>query len=197
MTRLGAVIMISTAVMVVPSSVGPASEAPTSMPSRAPTTIVTDRAAPMERATCWSAPVDAAVADPFRAPGCRWCPGNRGIEYATSAGDAVRSVASGRVAFDGPVAGRRYLSIDLAVSGGLLRVTYGGLDPTAEHFAVGQTIERDQILGSATGPVHLGVRWNGEYVDPAAFIDAPARRARLVPVEGTPGRAADGRAACR
>ena len=71
-----------------------------------------------------------------------------------------------------------------------------GFDPAGERFIVGQTVGREQPLGSATGPVHLGVRWNGEYIDPADFTDGPPRRARLVPVEGTPGRAAERRGAC-
>ena len=171
---------------------------PVSVDAPASTVEITGRgwmaSAPL--VTCWAVPVNAEVADPFRAPECRWCPGNRGVEYASVAGDAVRAVVGGRVAFDGSVAGRRYLSIDIVVSGGRLRVTYGGLDPAGERFIVGQTVGREQPLGSATGPVHLGVRWHGEYIDPADFTDGPPRRARLVPVEGTPGRAAERRGAC-
>lgn len=170
-------------------------------PSAATRRAVVLEAPPIRQATtaparCWSAPVDADVSDPFRPPGCRWCPGNRGIEYASIAGDAVQAVTAGRVAFDGSVAGRRYLSIEAAASGGRLRVTYGGLDPGGDRFAVGRMIERGESLGPASGPVHLGVRWNDEYIDPAGFIDGPVRRARLVPVEGTPGRTAERRAVC-
>ena len=187
MIRLSALVISATVVAAAPSAVAQRTVVPEAPPVRQATT------APV---TCWSAPVDREVADPFRPPGCRWCPGNRGIEYASIAGDAVRAVTAGRVAFDGSVAGRRYLSIDAAASGGRLRVTYGGLDPGGEHFAVGRMIERGQPLGPASGPVHLGVRWNGEYVDPAGFIDGPVRRARLVPVQGTPGRTAERRAVC-
>lgn len=194
--RLGALVMSVAAVAAVPSVGAP--RVPVSVDAQAGTASLTDpgRTASTPRVTCWAVPVDADVADPFRAPECRWCPGNRGIEYASVAGDAVRAVVGGQVTFDGSVAGRRYLSIDIVVSGGRLRVTYGGLDPAGERFVVGQTVGREQPLGSATGPVHLGVRWNGEYIDPADFTDGPPRRARLVPVEGTPGRAAERRGAC-
>ena len=34
-------------------------------------------------AECWRPPVPAPVVDPFREPACRWCRGNRGIDYGT------------------------------------------------------------------------------------------------------------------
>ena len=194
--RLAALVMSVTVVAAVPSVATPRATVPALPPAGTASPTGPGRVVSIPRVTCWSVPVEADISDPFRAPECRWCPGNRGVEYASVAGDAVRAVAGGRVAFDGPVAGRRYLSIDIVVPGGRLRVTYGGLDPDGERFVVGQTVEREQPLGPATGPVHLGVRWNGEYLDPSGFTDGPARRARLVPIEGTPGRAAERRAAC-
>ncbi|MEY2975587.1 MAG: hypothetical protein RIR49_2007 [Actinomycetota bacterium] len=146
--------------------------------------------------TCWSAPVSAPVADPFRAPTCPWCPGNRGVEYASVPGDGVRSVVDGRVTFDGLVAGRRYLTLAVGPATEGLRVTIGGLDPAGEPRTVGRIVRRDEPLGVAVGPVHLGVRRNGSYVDPAAFVDAPLRQARLVPVDGPPGRPAPLRRSC-
>jgi hypothetical protein len=153
-------------------------------------------AAAAPAATCWSAPVTAPVADPFRAPACPWCPGNRGVEYASGPGDEVRSVTAGRVTFDGLVAGRRHLTLAVGPVGASLRVTIGGLDPTAERRVAGQAVRRDEPLGTAVGPVHLGVRRRGVYLDPAAFVDAPPRRARLVPIDGSPGRPAPTRASC-
>ena len=43
---------------------------------------------------CWVPPVEAPVTDPFRAPRCEWCPGNRGIEYGPTAGQVVTAVAA-------------------------------------------------------------------------------------------------------
>ena len=52
-------------------------------------------------ADCWLPPVDAPVVDPFRPPLCTWCAGNRGLEYGTPGGTAVRAVAAGEVTFSG------------------------------------------------------------------------------------------------
>ena len=54
------------------------------------------------------------VVDPFRAPACAWCPGNRGLEYAPPPGPPVRAVAAGVVTFTGVVAGTRYVVVDHA-----------------------------------------------------------------------------------
>jgi hypothetical protein len=140
--------------------------------------------------------VSAPVADHFRPPACRWCPGNRGIEYASSPGDEVRSVTAGQVTFDGVVAGRRHLTVARWASGGRLLITLGGLDPAGDRLPVGATVRRDELLGRASGPVHLGVRRAGEYLDPAVFVDAPVWRPRLVPIDGTPGRSPERRGGC-
>src|SRR5262245_2865597 len=60
---------------------------------------------------CLNAPVRAPVIDPFRTPGCRWCAGNRGIEYGTTPGTLVRASAAGTVTFAGVVAGTRYVVV--------------------------------------------------------------------------------------
>ena len=48
----------------------------------------------------------APVLDPFRPPPEPWLPGNRGIEYATTEGDVVRSIGPGTVRWVGTVARR-------------------------------------------------------------------------------------------
>ena len=73
---------------------------------------------------CWLPPVDAPVVDPFRPPPCTWCAGNRGLEYGTPSGVAVRAVAAGEVTFSGTVAGERYVVVRHADG---RRATYGGL----------------------------------------------------------------------
>ena len=73
---------------------------------------------------CWQPPIAAPVSDPFRAPVCQWCPGNRGIEYATRPGTTVRSVGAGTVSYAGTIAGTRYVVVRLANG---WRVTYGDL----------------------------------------------------------------------
>lgn len=134
-------------------------------------------------ATCWIAPVDAAVVDPFREPACTWCPGNRGLEYDTPAGVPVRAVASGVVTFRGSVAGVGYLVVRHADG---LRVTYGRIDPI--EIARGAAVVAGMIIGHTTGRLHLGVRDGDRYLDPAPFIGRLVHRIRLVPSDGSPAR---------
>ena len=55
----------------------------------------------------------------------RWCPGNRGIEYATPPGDACGAVTAGVVTFSGVVAGTHATSWSEHADG--KRATYGNL----------------------------------------------------------------------
>jgi murein DD-endopeptidase MepM/ murein hydrolase activator NlpD len=143
-------------------------------------------------ASCWSPPVSAPVSDPFRRPMCRWCPGNRGVEYATPPGAVVRAVATGRVTFSGRVVGVGYVVV--AHPDGL-RVTYGGLDETRP--AVGQVVRRGAAVGTTSGPLHLGVRSGAEYLDPEPFVGRWAGRIRLVPLDPSAVRPpAPGRLVC-
>ena len=73
---------------------------------------------------CLLPPVVAPVVDPFRDPGCAWCPGNRGLTYGVATGTVVRAAAAGSVTFSGRVAGTRYVVVEHAAGG--LRATYGG-----------------------------------------------------------------------
>ncbi len=119
-------------------------------------------------------PVDAPVADPFRAPVGPFGPGNRGIEYATAPGTQVRAIGAGVVAFAGPVAGRGVVSVDHP-SG--LRSTYTGL---AEIDVVaGVAVAQGTIVGRTATHLHLGLRDGRRYLDPAAFFGG----ARAVLVE--------------
>lgn len=129
--------------------------------------------------TCWSPPVGADVVDPFREPACRWCPGNRGIEYGTSPGDAVRAVATGTVVFSGVVAGTGYLVVRHSDG---RRVTYGNLSD--RRFAQGDLVAHGVVVGHAAGLFHLGLRDGERYVDPAAYIGRLVGVVRLVPTDG-------------
>ena len=132
-------------------------------------------------AACWSPPVGAPVRDPFRAPDCPWCPGNRGIEYDTPRGAPVAAVATGRVTFSGVVAGTAYVVVDV---GRGRRVTYGRL--VERRPAAGELVARGQVIGRADTGFHLGVRVGTQYVDPAPLLGRLVGRARLVPIDGTP-----------
>src|SRR3954447_23500507 len=50
-------------------------------------------------------PVAGRVVDPFRPPATPFGPGNRGIDFATRPGDAVRAAGPGTVIFAGQVGG--------------------------------------------------------------------------------------------
>jgi murein DD-endopeptidase MepM/ murein hydrolase activator NlpD len=133
-----------------------------------------------EASACWRPPVSAPVADPFREPLCRWCPGNRGIEYAASAGDRITAVAAGEVTFSGTVAGRTYVVVRHPDG---KRATYGNL--ADRLYVQGDVIAAGAIVGHADGAFHFGLRDGEHYVDPAPFIGRLAGVVRLVPLDGT------------
>ena len=119
--------------------------------------------------------VDAPISDGFRPPQCVWCPGNRGVEYASSPGQAVTAVRSGYVSFAGRVAGVGYVVV--AMSDGL-RITYGGVNPG--HWQIGDPVRRGAVIALAEGPVHLGLRAGDYYLDPAMLAERRSVRARIV-----------------
>jgi murein DD-endopeptidase MepM/ murein hydrolase activator NlpD len=132
-------------------------------------------------------PVVGIVVDPYRPPACRWCPGNRGIDYATSPGDPVRAAARGVVAFAGPVAGRLVIVVNHPDG---LRTTYDGVAAVAT--AVGVLVDADDVIGTAGDRLHFGVRRGDTYLDPSPFLAISCPRARLVPLHtwqphGSPG----------
>ena len=136
--------------------------------------------------SCWRPPVEGTIVDPFRPPACRWCAGNRGIEYRVHPGSTVRAVAGGEVTHAGPVAGRLYVVVRHADG---RRVTYGFLDDAT--VSRGQRVARGQPIGTTTDAFHLGLRGtDGTYVDPAPLLGELRGRPRLVPIDGSRARAA-------
>jgi hypothetical protein len=123
-------------------------------------------------------PVAGAVVDPYRPPACRWCPGNRGIDYATSPGDPVRAAASGVVAFAGQVAGRLVIVVNHPDG---LRTTYDGVAALAT--SVGAPVQADDVIGLAADRLHFGVRRGDNYLDPGLYL-AVTPAALLVPLDG-------------
>jgi murein DD-endopeptidase MepM/ murein hydrolase activator NlpD len=128
-------------------------------------------------------PVDAPISDPYRPPSTPYGPGNRGIEYSTQPGVEVRASGSGVVAFAGIIAHEHYVSIDHE---GGIRTTYSYL--ASIEVAAGQRVAQGDVVGTAgVRLLHFGARRFGRYIDPASLFDsAPQRRARLVPVRGSP-----------
>jgi hypothetical protein len=136
-------------------------------------------------AACWVPPVVAPVTDPYREPPCRWCAGNRGIEYRLAGNVAIRAAASGRVVFSGTVVGVHYVVIRLANG---WRHTYGHLISTS--IDVGDAVLAGRDIGRASDIFFFGLRISEDYRDPAPFIGVEWRRPRLVPLDGTPPRPA-------
>ena len=145
---------------------------------------------------CWTVPVASAISDGFRPPACRWCPGNRGIEFASTPGEVILAPLSGRVAFDGEVARKRYLTISVIVGGSTLNVTLGGLDPATPVRQRGSPVARSEVLGAADGPVHLGVRIGAEYVDPSRWLVGSPYAPVLLPLDGSAPRQLLRRTSC-
>jgi murein DD-endopeptidase MepM/ murein hydrolase activator NlpD len=138
-----------------------------------------------EGGACWLPPVDAPVVDPFRLPPCTWCAGNRGLEYGTVSGVAVRAVAAGEVTFSGTVAGERYVVVRHSDG---RRATYGGL--ASSTLRAGDAVVAGVLVGITAGHMHFGLRDGDTYVDPAQFLGRLVGRPRLVPDDGTLARAA-------
>ena len=138
---------------------------------------------------CLALPSNATVIDPFRAPECARCAGNRGIEYAVPANAVVRSGLRGEVVFVGMVANVRYVVVR-ASADPRVRVTYGGL---ADVVVVqGEELRRGDALGTmgesdARGSgdargiarLHLGVRVGDEYMDPLVVARGSAAKPRF------------------
>jgi len=132
---------------------------------------------------CFWPPVEAPIVDHFRDPGCRWCAGNRGLEYDVDPGTPVRALAAGTVTFAGVVAGTRYVVIAHADG---RRATYGQLAATT--LAGGHAVAAGAVVGTSTAGLYVGLREGDVYVDPEPYIGRASPRPYLVPVDGTPPR---------
>jgi murein DD-endopeptidase MepM/ murein hydrolase activator NlpD len=142
-------------------------------------------AGPALAAPCWLPPVGAPITDPFRAPACPYCAGNRGLEYGTADGVPVRAVAAGTVTFAGSIGDDSYVVVRHADG---RRTTYGNLRDL--RFGRNDVVAARAVLGLTRGPLHFGLRVGDEYVDPAPFLGALRWRPRLVPVDGRAGNPA-------
>jgi murein DD-endopeptidase MepM/ murein hydrolase activator NlpD len=134
-----------------------------------------------EASECWRPPVAAPVADPFVAPACRWCPGNRGIEYATTPGTAVRAVRAGTVSFAGSVAGIGYVVVEHP---GGRRATYGAL--ASIRVGRGDVVLARSVVGVSGVRLHFGLRDGRRYIDPTPYLGRLVHPTRLVPHDGSP-----------
>lgn len=136
----------------------------------------------------WSWPLDSHEVDrEFDLPDDRYGAGNRGVDLRGHVGDAVRSVASGRVSFVGTIARVRIVVVDH----GRERSTY---QPVAATVRVGDAVTAGQQIGTllaagshcAGSPcLHLGRKAGDEYLDPLALM-ATSGRFQLISPDGPP-----------
>jgi murein DD-endopeptidase MepM/ murein hydrolase activator NlpD len=127
-------------------------------------------------------PVDAPVADPFRAPPSPYAAGNRGIEYATAPGTLVRAAAAGEVVFAGPVGGTLHVVVRHPDG---VRTSYAFLQSVLVRR--GDRVEPGTPVGLAGAHVHLGARVGDAYIDPATLFGSGIRpRVHLVPDRDDP-----------
>jgi murein DD-endopeptidase MepM/ murein hydrolase activator NlpD len=133
-------------------------------------------------------PVDGPVIRPFEPPESPYGAGHRGIDIAVPAGTAVRAAADGVVAFAGPVAGGRYVSIDHPDG---VRTTYSWL--SAISVRAGDPVGRGDSVGASglghpgvdPAHFHFGARYAGTYLDPMLLLrrGSLVGLVRLAPIE--------------
>lgn len=126
----------------------------------------------------YSPPVDRPVVDGFRRPQSEYGPGNRGVDYATEPGEEVRSPAAGEVTFAGQVGGTLHVVV-LHADG--LRSTLSFLATVAVRR--GERVAAGQVVGTAAGALHFGVRAGEEYLDPLGLLAGEEPEVRLAPLE--------------
>ena len=135
----------------------------------------------------YRAPTDAPVIDGFRPPAHVGGRGNRGLEYATRPGSAVRAAAPGRVTFAGRVGAGLHVTVSHPDG---VRTSYSFLQSIA--VSASQRVISGQLLGTSGASLHFGARIGEAYVDPAVLLGS-TRAARLVPVTRFGARPGPGR----
>lgn len=119
----------------------------------------------------WAWPVAAPhpVVRPFIAPATPYAAGHRGIDIR-SPGSEVSAPADGVVLFAGVVVDRPVLSIR---HGGGVVSSY---EPVESALSAGDAVSRGQPVGTLLSGhcsglcLHFGVRVDGQYVSPLAFL---------------------------
>jgi hypothetical protein len=124
----------------------------------------------------YAPPVDAPVADWFRAPPKPWLAGNRGLDYAVPAGTPVAASAAGEVVFAGLVGGSRHVVV-LHADG--IRTSYSFLSSIGVHR--GQRVVAGDVVGEAGDGLHFGARAGDQYLDPALLLAGEVPEVHLVP----------------
>ena len=123
-------------------------------------------------------PVDQPVVDGFRPPASAYGAGNRGIDYATAAGDVIAAAADGVVVFAGRIGGASHVVV-LHADG--IRTSYSFLAESSVRR--GDDVHQGDAVGTAAGAVHFGARAGDEYLDPTVLFGGGPPRVHLVPAD--------------
>lgn len=132
----------------------------------------------------WVAPLGSPLifTEPFRAPPNPYASGHRGIDLPATPGEVVLSPSDGVITFSGVVVDRPLVTvkIDEAILVTLEPVTAGEVGAEVTAGAQLGTVASAAESGGhcANTCVHLGVRVDGEYVNPLRFF---AGRPKLLP----------------
>lgn len=134
----------------------------------------------------WRWPVDGprTILSPYRAPANDYGAGHRGVDIAVPSAGEVRAPADGIVAFNGTVVDRPLITIGHA--GGYVTT----FEPLSSDLSPGVQVLAGDVVGTLAagghtdaGALHIGVRLDGEYINPLLmFDDVP--RAVLLPCCG-------------
>jgi murein DD-endopeptidase MepM/ murein hydrolase activator NlpD len=128
---------------------------------------------PLVSSGTWSWPVHGPVIRGFDPPDTPFGAGHRGIDIAVSLGTVVRAPEGAVVAFAGKVGGDLFVTLD---HGGGLTSTYSWVSSAlvrkGDAVARGQPIATSGLGhdGSLVPHLHLGVRLDGDYVDPLLYL---------------------------
>jgi hypothetical protein len=137
----------------------------------------------------WTWPVTGAIVRGFDPPDDPYGAGHRGIDIAAAVDTVIVAPDDGMVTFAGKVGGRLFLTID---HGGGISSTCSWLSSVLvrknDHVVRGQPVATTG-WGHPELPMphlHFGVRSNGTYVDPMAFLGPMAVTGliRLAPLGG-------------
>lgn len=121
----------------------------------------------------WEAPLTDSlqVSRPFDLPDGPYQAGHRGIDLTASEGSPVHSPRAGTVSFAGVVAQKPVISIRVDAE------TVVSFEPVTTELKAGDLVQRGQIIGvvshgghCAHECLHVGVRINGDYVNPLRFF---------------------------
>ena len=122
----------------------------------------------------WVWPVTGPVIRGFDPPDDPYGAGHRGIDIAAPVGTPVLAAQAGTVTFAGKVGGQLFVTVD---HGGGLVSSYSWVSALRvrknDVVARGQTIALSGTGHPSSGELphlHVGVRLNGQYVDPLAYL---------------------------